>query len=964
MRPGLLYIVFLLVFISCDKEAYAQATQVVNYTTRDGLPSNNIYRTIIDDKGFLWVATDNGIARFDGKRFKVFTTAQGLTDNEIVELHIDSNKVVWAIPFLHTPCYFNEKKQRFENEDTDPELKKIVVGNTISANALRLGGMFFSTSSNNAYFYRKGKTTAYPGSIFPLRVAVNKVIEYKKNAFLLFCNDSVRRFEEGRLTGGYALKTPLMNTVSLQDKVAGLMNDEVVVMKVSGDGTLNTIHRKKFSFQSMIFSFTGKHFALISYSGSKYLIDTATLEIKDEIVNDNPVWHVLEDDNGNTWLSTITNGLIKVQQKKVKTFFPAALSGPFNTVVKREGLLIGGNNSGEIFTYDGLFKVNKVLLTEAKKLDGFVRKILLLPKHVFVSCQAASFLMDRSALHIERRLEKRYNRAAKMAAVINDSTLCLGSHAMAYKYNYLTHVYTDSIQKRVTALCVAKSGDIYIGSTDGIYKWTAAGLYAFGQQHKALSYRTNTIAQSPEGLVWVGLGTDTLVVLREDKPIAFIPLGRTITGSMCKSLYCNRPGEIWLGTNKGLAKIMYQLKDGALSYSSMSFGMEDGLPAEQVNDITSYNDTLYAATQGGICFLPENLKVDTKDIPSFITGIRINGVDSPLSKDYSLAYDDNNIAIDFSGVDLTGFIPHFEYSINNGLWQPTEKIELSRLAPGAYNIQIRAINRNGTPSGRIAEVYFYIKTPFWKNGFFWLLVALVCFAVVIYFLQKRNRERQQQALSRSETEKRLARLEMQALMAQINPHFVFNCLNSIKGLIYEQEYKQADKYLDKFADLLRSTMDNAEASIITLEKEINYLDTYLQLEKLRFDHKFDYEITTGNDIDPGWCYVPAMLLQPYVENAIRHGIRHLDGRKGKITIRAVTKDNQLVFTIDDDGVGRAMARQLKSQRHIEYQSRGMQLSRRRAELYNIEQEVIDKTDSDGNAAGTVIVLRIPLSLQP
>ena len=214
------------------------------------------------------------------------------------------------------------------------------------------------------------------------------------------------------------------------------------------------------------------------------------------------------------------------------------------------------------------------------------------------------------------------------------------------------------------------------------------------------------------------------------------------------------------------------------------------------------------------------------------------------------------------------------------------------------------------------------------------------------------------------TEKKIAELEMQALKAQINPHFVFNCLNSIKGFIYERDYAQADKYLDKFSELLRSTMDNAEAAIISLDEEIKYLDTYLQLEKLRFDEKFTYEIHAESVIDKKDIYVPAMLLQPYVENAIRHGIRYLEDKKGAIKITAKKEETYLVCEIDDNGIGREKAQQLKNERHIEYQSRGMQLSKRRAELYNIEQEIIDKKDEKGNSTGTTIIVKIPLQLKP
>jgi len=443
-----------------------------------------------------------------------------------------------------------------------------------------------------------------------------------------------------------------------------------------------------------------------------------------------------------------------------------------------------------------------------------------------------------------------------------------------------------------------------------------------------------------------------------------IPLGNIIPGNVCKTLFSNHPGEIWLGTNKGLNRIVYRYENNEFSYSNTYFSPADGLLGQQVNDIDFKNDTLYVATDGGINYLPANLHLPVTEITTFITKVSINGKDTLVQPEYSLPYDKNDVSIGFSGVDLTGYFPFFEYSINGGTWLRTDKnsIEL-RLPPGKTNVQIRALKRDGTASARRAEVNIYINTPFWKNPVFWVAIGLLLFAISFLILQNRARQKQKKAVEKVLTEKKLAELEMQALKAQINPHFVFNCLNSIKGFIFDKDFQQADKYLDKFSDLMRSTIDNSDAAIISLQSEITYLDNYLQLEKLRFEDKFSYRIDVDESIDKEKVFVPAMLLQPYVENAIRHGMRFLEGRNGEIVIRIFTLENNLVCIIDDNGIGREKASELKSRMHVEYQGKGMNISKRRAELYNIQQEVIDKKDQQGKAAGTTIIIKIPLEVK-
>jgi anti-sigma regulatory factor (Ser/Thr protein kinase) len=431
-------------------------------------------------------------------------------------------------------------------------------------------------------------------------------------------------------------------------------------------------------------------------------------------------------------------------------------------------------------------------------------------------------------------------------------------------------------------------------------------------------------------------------------------------------LYSQKAGEVWVGTDKGLNRLSYSLNDGKLTYTNLYFSTADGLIGDQVNDIVIKNDTVFVATSGGISYLPANLKLPLADISTFITRVSINNSDTAVLASYILPFSKNNIFIEFSAVDLTGFNPMFEYSINNKDWIRAQNniLSLQNQPPDNYTIRIRSIKRDGTPSSQEATIVFKIKTPFWKSGWFWGGLAFAGFILTVFLLQKRNRQRQQKAIEKITTEKKLTELEMQALKAQINPHFVFNCLNSIKGFIYEKDYSQADKYLDKFSDLMRSTIDNSDASVISLVEEIKYLDNYLQLEKLRFDKKFNYRIDSDSVVDKQNIFVPAMLMQPYVENAIRHGIRFLDNNKGEITITTKVVGDFLVCTIDDNGIGREKAVALKSSRQIEYQSRGMSISKRRADLYHIQQEIVDKKESGGKSLGTAIILKIPLELKP
>ncbi len=948
----------------CMQGAAAQTTQTIAYTTKEGLSSNSVYRTAIDQRGFLWIATENGLARFDGRRFVTYTTAQGLTDNEIVDLFIDSSGVIWAIPFRRSPCYYNPTKDRFENETSDPELNKIDLANTHKVHVLRYGGIGFSNNLRQLFIYKNGKTAVYKGFMAVKTGVIQKIVEYSPDQYLFFGEDTIRYFSNGKITRNIPFGKKLIAAEYVNGKMYLVQDKSIITLRVDEKGNFLNEGEKLYPFELRIFCNTGKGFAITSLSGNTYLLDTATLDIKENVYSQAQVRNVVEDKEGNTWLSTMENGLIKIQQKRISSFTGVpAIQQNFNALVKTRNIIAGTNN-GEVFVYDGLYGVRRIPLTDDRNIDAWVRRIVKTSKGIYVSTQTGSFLLDMEGNSIIEKFIGSQNRSSKTAVLLNDSILGLGTHSQAWKYNLNTGIYIDSIAKRIISLVADKRGKVYIGSNDGLYRWDKDSLFAFGTIQNTFNYRVNTMTCSPDNIVWVGLGSDSLLAMKEDKLIASLPLGGAIPGNICKSLFCNKAGELWLGTNKGLNRIYYSYAKNEFSYTNTYFGTADGLIGEQVNDITFNNDTIYVATSGGISYLPANLSLPVADIATFITRISINGQDEELKKNYTVPFGKNDITIEFSGVDLTGFVPLFEYSINNSDWKQTDKIELKKLAPGSYSIKIRAIKRDGKASAQTAVVDVKIKTPFWRNPVFWIIFVLLSFSAIIYFIQKRNKQRQKIAVTKVLTEKKIAELEMQALKAQINPHFVFNCLNSIKGFIYDKNYEQADKYLDKFSELLRSTMDNADASIISLEEEIKYLDTYLQLEKLRFGDKFNYTIEANENVDTGNTFVPAMLLQPYVENAIRHGVRFLENTKGKITILAHKEKDRLVCEIDDNGIGREKAAQLKSSMHIEYQSRGMQLSRRRAELYNIRQQIVDKKDEKGNATGTTIVISIPLELKP
>ena len=216
---------------------------------------------------------------------------------------------------------------------------------------------------------------------------------------------------------------------------------------------------------------------------------------------------------------------------------------------------------------------------------------------------------------------------------------------------------------------------------------------------------------------------------------------------------------------------------------------------------------------------------------------------------------------------------------------------------------------------------------------------------------------------RLESEKKQAELEMQALRAQMNPHFIFNCLSSINRFILKNESKVASNYLTRFSRLMRMVLMNSQKPLITLESELEMLELYLEMERLRFKNYFDYGITYLNAVDSDNIFIPPLLLQPFCENAIWHGLMQKDGQ-GRLDIELSMHDNILNCIITDNGIGREKAEELKSKTAEKEKSMGLKITTERLALLNREKglqtfyEIEDLKDESGNATGTKVTLKI------
>jgi ligand-binding sensor domain-containing protein len=425
----------------------------------------------------------------------------------------------------------------------------------------------------------------------------------------------------------------------------------------------------------------------------------------------------------------------------------------------------------------------------------------------------------------------------------------------------------------------------------------------------------------------------------------------------------------WGLTGNGLVQIDPAEKNTVNVYTE-----RDGLMYNDIigNEITRLSDgTIMLGLFDGIAwFHPDSLNEHRAPAFMYVRNVYRQGelVDYLLGQTIEARYKEA-VEIEFAAL---GFTKPSEYryawrAVGEANWNYMQEPRLvfSELGKNDYILEIQAQSRSGEWMESPLLLSIIIEVPWYRQNWFYILVAIAIFAISLYIVRLRVINIRRTAQMQTEYNQRLAEVEMSALRAQMNPHFLFNCLNSIKFFIINNETDQASEYLTKFGRLIRLILSNSKSDTITLSTELESLQLYVVLEALRFSDKFKFELRLSPDIQADFIDIPPMLIQPFVENAIWHGLHHKQG-EGLLRVDISLSGNDLICVIEDDGVGRSTAAEMKSKSATRDKSYGMDITRRRLDILESKLnkegkvEITDLTDGNGSPTGTKVTIRIPL----
>ncbi len=482
------------------------------------------------------------------------------------------------------------------------------------------------------------------------------------------------------------------------------------------------------------------------------------------------------------------------------------------------------------------------------------------------------------------------------------------------------------------------------------------------------SYIINEIIPDGKGNIWVATFEGGLAKyqtsLNPDKGVTNYDILSGLPDDNVYGVVLDEKEGAWFTTINGIGHIaadgtwkgLYNQQTG-LPYSKFQQSIAV-LPDGKIATVTENNF---------ICFNPSVIST-SYNYPVTIDAIFVNDTitvaNDTSGRRQKFGYTKNAFTFNFSVLDFISPGAVEYYYMLEGLekdWVFAGKqhsIRYSKLPPGEYTFKVKAKRENGGFYPQQASFPFYIMPPFWQTWWFKALLFLLT-AGLIYWLVKRRIKAIWQV---AEMKQKIAETEMMALRAQMNPHFIFNCLNSIDNLIQVDEKEKATLYLAKFARLIRSILENSKDNAVPCWKDMETLKLYIELEELRCDKKFRYKINIADEILNGDYKVPPLVIQPFVENAIHHGLLNKIDTDKKLTIDVFAGENCICYRIEDNGVGRAKAAVYKEINRLSHESMGMQITNDRINLFNQGKnsavKITDLLDDGDEPLGTRVEVEL------
>ncbi|MBI1835909.1 MAG: sensor histidine kinase [Flavobacteriia bacterium] len=902
-------ILFLIVSICFYVQNYGQtsfkpAYLFRNYSVDQGLPSSEIYDIENDHEGNIWFATDRGVVKYNGDEFITFHKKDGLIDEVVYQIHKDAKNRLWFLSGEHQLCYYeNEKIKPYQFNQKISKLIPKSVHCDKDIKILNDNSIFLSNKNVKLFYKQQNK-------IKQLNTLINGII-----------------LEQSKIVTAKKLNK---NFISFGNFVYDLTNDKPLLK-------LNDVNIVSLNILRNRLLIGGVKKGLFIYHFSK---NRAILE--DNILKNVTVTDVLEDNNNGFWISTLESGVFYLPNYN------------FKSISTKQGLI--SNEIKNIYEFNDTVYVGLVACSYHKILNDQLFSI---------KNNSSGFISFGSY-------------QGKMVYSTGNGILCNGKPILKYwlrdLYSTNNCVYgvrefifrfadgaIDSFglkknsisllnqnkEKTFSSVIADEKGNIFAGNKFGLSTCFKNNIIPF--KPKEFSYRVTDLAFSKKWGIIIATRNNGIYQYKNQK---FIPIKNNICQDIT-CLYIDEKNILWAGTVKGLLKIQTQPNKIQIDYISKSLG----LISNEVISLFVNKKTIWVGTKKGLTLIDkENFQIRNRDYKIYLKSVSVNKNQKlNLTQPLTISYYEDLINIKFRA---SNFITKGRYKYrlhSNSDWSIINDPEIMLVNPddGYYQLEVAFLNENNQWSSIQKITSFTVTPPFWRTNFFKFLILLGALFLIYLYIQYKRKQ--------FETKQKLLILEQKALFAQMNPHFIFNTLNSIQSFHLYNEMDKAEYFLGKFSKLLRETLHISRSSSVTVAKEIDMLEKYLELEQMRFSNKFEWQINCDFLQQATNYRIPNMLIQPFIENSIRHGFT--ENHNGyKIDIQLIYIHETLIkCQVIDNGIGRKSSLEKKATQntkgHISY---GEKITSERLASFNKKRnhkygfQIIDLNK------GTMVEILIPI----
>ena len=922
----------------------------------NGLPSNSVYDIFQDSKGFMWFATGKGLCRYDGSVFKTYTS-DTQTSKSGSCINEDSFGRIWY-------CNFDGYLYYVENG----ELKNLPQKESV-------GYIKYGIIKDKLFLIQTKSVAVYDLKTLQLVYTYHFKDEYVRatytsNSKFYFVGEHIYEIDYPNKIKTYPLTEDFRKTLEVPI-IQELNNEFFVVSKFSNyyyTYKENQLSKKKFNssfdFIQNLVIIDNAPWLCTPNGIIKYENEKATTYFSDFNVS-----YIFKDKQKNYWISTVNSGLLFIQDFK-NNFIPLTPKPTIFSPYENQ-LLIGTENDlifglqlndlsiNTIYKNNSNHPINQIIGNEKDKNIYFTSsKFKVLDKNNSVLKEESIAIKD-----IKKIDDTYYSFAASgLCGLIKISDK---KSKWDITYEKSKNAYGSFIENAL----IKSNGKstAFNPENNCIYYATNMGLkFVNFNRIKEIKFQNKTLyisnLQSYKNEVYALSTSEELYKIDSKNSITKV----SIFEKHLKERFTKfkiQENSIFIFTTNGI--IEYNLiKNNYRKILPLTSDLE-------VTDVAIVKDKIYFATSKGIIVKNKFKNKEFAKPELIINEIKVNGILQKENNLSELEYNQNDITVNFS---VLSFIPNEKksvlYKINDGNWNrldaDNKNLILSSLSPGNYKLFLKIDANYET---KIKQIDFKINKPFWLNTFFLIYMSLILIALLYTFYKyqiQKIEKKNQLLLDKVNLEKNLNQSKLKAIKSQMNPHFFYNALNTIQSYILSNDKKQAVSYLSKFSTLTRTILEMSEKENITLSDEIKTLGLYLDIEKARFDEDFSYEINIAYGIDIENIKIPSMLLQPYVENAVKHGLLHKKGEK-KLTIDFERILDSLKITIDDNGIGRQKSAELnaiKNKDHLSFATEAMQ--NRIALLNQYKQKNIainfeDKFNKNEQSLGTKVIIEIPIT---